>query len=295
MQTTQLMKTMQCKVKLALVSAVAIWGLSACGTVSTPAVQAKLTGKSITVVSVVGETVELSWRGTTVFNNEKGEARVPDWGLRTRVEDRAVAMLEASRRFSTVQRAQISATRREEALKQIEDLKTGSSHILLFTPNESGDSIFETSQGFYGLGVAQRSIMGVASKSAVHASLKADLIELGAFQRTLAQSVSANAQRVPAPALLSGPRLNPEYTDPARDALRVQVDAVVTSLLTQMGLDQPVGGMATKGSEVSPAQRALEAPAPQLVAPQATTGAQPSPVRPQIDVGPGAPLGAPAR
>jgi hypothetical protein len=289
------MKTMQRKAKLALVSMVAILGLSACGTVSTPAVQAKLTGKSITVVSVVGETVELSWRGTTVFNNEKGEARVPDWGLRTRVEDRAVAMLEASKRFSTVQRAQISATRREEALKQIEDLKTGSSHILLFTPNESGDSIFETSQGFYGLGVAQRSIMGVASKSAVHASLKADLIELGTFQRTLAQSVSANAQRVPAPALLSGPRLNPENTGPARDALRVQVDAVVTSLLTQMGLDQPVGGMATKGSEVSPAQRALEAPAPQLVAPQATTGAQPSPVRPQIDVGPGAPLGAPAR
>ncbi|AOW14812.1 hypothetical protein LPB72_20490 [Hydrogenophaga crassostreae] len=289
------MKTMQRKAKLALVSVVAIWGLSACGTVSTPAVQAKLTGKSITVVSVVGETVELSWRGTTVFNNEKGEARVPDWGLRTRVEDRAVAMLEASRRFSTVQRAQISATRREEALKQIEDLKTGSSHILLFTPNESGDSIFETSQGFYGLGVAQRSIMGVASKSAVHASLKADLIELGTFQRTLAQSVSANAQRVPAPALLGGPRLNPEYTGPARDALRVQVDAVVTSLLTQMGLDQPVGGMATKGGEVSPAQRALEAPAPQVVAPRAATGAQPSPVRPQIDVGPGVPLDAPAK
>ena len=55
--------------------------------------QAKLTGKSITVVSVVGETVRLSWRGTTVFNNEFGEARVSDWGLRTRVEDRAVAML----------------------------------------------------------------------------------------------------------------------------------------------------------------------------------------------------------
>jgi hypothetical protein len=295
MQATTLKTRVQRKVKLALVSVVAMWGLSACGTVSTPAVQAKLTGKSITVVSVVGETVELSWRGTTVFNNEKGEARVPDWGLRTRVEDRAVAMLEASKRFSTVQRAQISATRREDALKQIEDLKTGSSHVLLFSPNASGDSIFDTSVGFNGLGVAQRSIVGLASKSAVHASLKADLIELGTFQRTLAQSVSANAQRVPAPALLSGPRLNPDNTDAARDALRIQVDAVVSSLLTQMGLDQPIGGMTAKGSDLSPAQKALVASQPQGVAPPAAKGVQVSPVRLPNEPGLGAPLGAPAR
>ena len=66
-----------------------------CGTVATSAVQAQLSGKSITVVSLVGETVQLSWRGTTPFNNEFGEARVPDWGLRTRIEDKAVATLEA--------------------------------------------------------------------------------------------------------------------------------------------------------------------------------------------------------
>jgi curli biogenesis system outer membrane secretion channel CsgG len=144
--------------KAAAVALLAL-ALGACGTVSTPAVQAKLTGKSITVVSVVGETVRLSWRGTTVFNNEFGEARVSDWGLRTRVEDRAVAMLEASKRFTNVQRAQITATRREEALEQVEDLKTGSSHVLLISPNESGDSIFNSSVGFEGLGVAQRSIL----------------------------------------------------------------------------------------------------------------------------------------
>jgi hypothetical protein len=274
------LKMAQRQARLALMAVVVALGLGACGTVSTPAVQAKLTGKSITVVSVVGETVLLSWRGTTVFNNEKGEARVPDWGLRTRVEDRAVAMLEASKRFSTVHRAQISATRREEALEQIEDLRTGSSHILLFTPNESGDSIFETSVGFTGLGVAQRSVMNLGTKSAVHASLKADLIELGTFQRTLAQSVSANAQRVPAPALLGGPRLNPDNTGAARDALRIQVDAVVTSLLTQMGLDQPVGMEGATKREISPAQRVLEAPS---TAPQQQTaplgGAQPSAVR----------------
>ncbi|MEX1165787.1 MAG: hypothetical protein WEK74_02755, partial [Hydrogenophaga sp.] len=186
------------------------------------------------------ETVVLSWRGTTLFNNELGEARVPDWGLRTRIEDKAVATLEASKRFSSVKRAQVSATRREDALKQISDLKTGSSHVLLISPNPSGDSIFESSVGFTGLGVAQRSMVRLMPQSAAHASLKADLIELGTFDNVIAQSVSANAQRVPAPALLIGPRLNPDTDGAVRDALQIQVDAVVQSLLTQMGLEQPV-------------------------------------------------------
>jgi hypothetical protein len=274
---------------------VVVLGLSACGTIATPAVQAQLTGKSITVVSVVGETVQLSWRGTTVFNNEFGEAAVSDWGLRTRVEDRAVAMLEASKRFATVQRAQISATRREEALKQMEDLKTGSSHVLLISPNESGDSIFESSVGFTGVGVAQRSIGGLLSKSAAHASLKADLIEVGTFQRILAQSVSANAQRIPAPALLGGPRLNPDHTAAARDALRVQVDAVVTSLLTQLGLEQPLGGQSDQPAAASSPQQILDAPSAKPVAAPEPVGAQTSPVRGPVVVLPGAPLGAPAR
>ena len=287
-------KTLQTQARRALVSIAAILALSACGTVSTPAVQAKLTGKSVTVVSVVGETVRLSWRGTTPLNNEFGEASVADWGLRTRVEDRAVAMLEASKRFTTVQRAQITATRREDALKQVEDLKTGSSHVLLISPNESGDSIFDTTVGFVGLGVAQRSILKMAPQSAAHASLKADLIELGSFrQRILAQSVSANAQRIPSPALLSGPRLNLDTTASARDALRVQVDAVVTSLLTQMGLDQPQGASSTLRAAPSTPQKILEGSSASKAAPM--EGAQTSPVRAPQVIELGAPLGAQVR
>lgn len=243
---------------LAAMVAIASAALLGCGTVSTPKVQAQLTGKSITVVSLVGETVQLSWRGATVFNNEFGEARVPDWGLRSRIEDKAVTTLEASGRFSTVQRALVSATRREDALKQISDLKTGSSHVLLISPNTSGDSLFETSVGFTGLGVAQRSVLRLAPQSAAHASLKADLIELGTFDNVIAQSVSANAQRVPSPALYSGPRLNPDKTGAVRDALQVQVDAVVLSLLTQMGLEQAVAGLAGKAPAVVPAADATD-------------------------------------
>jgi hypothetical protein len=111
--------------------------------------------------------------------------------------------------------------------------------------------------------------------------------------------VSANAQRVPSPALLPGPRLNLDKTASARDALRVQVDAVVTSLLTQMGLDQPAGGSADRPAAPSAPQQILEAPAPAAasgpVAAPAMEGAQPSPVRAPLLIEPGAPLEAPGR
>lgn len=260
---------------LAAAAAVVSMVLVGCGTVATPAVQARLSGRSITVVSLVGETVMLSWRGTTPLNNEFGEARVPDWGLRTRIEDKAVATLEASKRFATVKRAQVSATRRDDALKQIGDLKTGSSHVLLISPNESGDSIFESSVGFTGLGIAQRSMVRLMPKSAAHASLKADLVELGTFDTVIAQSVSANAQRVPAPALLIGPRLNPDTAGAVRDALQIQVDAVVQSLLTQMGLEQPVASAVAKPAAVAPSTpTALPQPAKEAL-PTAQTSAVP--------------------
>ena len=271
---------------LAAIVAVISMALVGCGTVATPAVQARLSGRSITVVSLVGETVQLSWRGATPLNNEFGEARVPDWGLRTRIEDKAVATLEASGRFATVKRAQVSATRREDALKQISDLKTGSTHILLISPNETGDSMFESTVGFTGLGVAQRSVMRLMPKSAAHASLKADLVELGTFDNVIAQSVSANAQRVPAPALLIGPRLNPDTTGSVRDALQVQVDAVVQSLLTQMGLEQPVAAAVVKSGAVVPVNSAQEKfPQPA----QAIPTVQTSPV-PEATVLPGGAL-----
>ena len=262
--------------------------LLGCGTVATPKVQAQLRGTSITVVSLVGETVQLSWRGATVFNNEFGEARVPDWGLRTRIEDKAVALLEASGRFSSVQRAQVTATRREDALKQISDLKTGSSHVLLISPNESGDSMFETAVGFTGLGVAQRSVIRLLPKSAAHASLKADLVALGTFDNVIAQSVSANAQRVPAPALLTGPRLNPDTTGAVRDALQVQVDAVMASLLAQMGLDQTVAPEADKLPRMGGPAKAVQVPSPSPD-PAAPAAAQTSAV-PDADVQPGGTL-----
>lgn len=211
-------------------------GLAACSSVETKSVQARLLGKSITVISTIGTTLRLSWRGTTVFNNEHGEAFVPDWGFKEQLETRTVELLRASGRFSSVQRATITSTRREEALKELKELKTPTDHVLLISGAPSADSIWATKEGFFGLGIAQRSILQLGTESVAHASLRVDLLVPSTFGAVLGEATVNTAQRVPAPALLSGPRLNDEHAAAARESLKVQVDAAVQSLVNQLGL-----------------------------------------------------------
>lgn len=244
---------------LVAVGVVGLVALSGCSTVDKPTVQSRLTGKSITVISTLGTTLRLTWRGTTVFNNEQGEAFVPDWGFKAQLEAATVEQLKASGRFSRVERATITATRREEALKELKELKTPTDHVLLISGAMSGDSIWGTQEGFAGLGIAQRSFLALDSQSAAHVSLRADLLVPSTFGAVLGEATVATAQRVPAPALLRGPRLNDSNAAAARESLKVQIDAAVRSLVTQLGLHEaPVG-------PVAPASRPVVAPAVQPV------------------------------
>ncbi|UCU95023.1 hypothetical protein [Hydrogenophaga taeniospiralis] len=211
-------------------------GLTACATVETTSVQSRLRGKSITVISTIGTTLRLTWRGTTLFNNEFGEAFVPDWGYKEQLENRTVELLMASGRFSSVQRVTITATRREEALKELKELKTPTDHVLLISGAPSADSVWATREGFFGLGLAQRSILQLGTESVAHASLRVDLLVPSTFGTVLGEATVSTAQRVPAPALLRGPRLNDDNAAAARESLKVQVDAAVQSLVNQLGL-----------------------------------------------------------
>ncbi|WP_374412909.1 hypothetical protein [Hydrogenophaga sp.] len=231
--------------------------LSGCATVDKPTVQSRLTGKSITVISTLGTTLRLTWRGTTVFNHEQGEAFVPDWGFKEQLETSTVEQLKASGRFSSVQRATITATRREEALKELKELKTPTDHVLLISGAQSGDSIWGTQEGFAGLGIAQRSFLALDTQSAAHVSLRADLMVPSTFGAVLGEATVATAQRVPAPALLRGPRLNDSNAAAARESLKVQIDAAVRSLVTQLGLHEGPTGETRYSSTFS--ARAAEA------------------------------------
>lgn len=244
---------------------VSLLGLSACSTVDTPTVQARLLGKSITVISTIGTTLRLSWRGTTVFNNEQGEAFVPDWGFKEQLETRTVELLKASGRFSSVQRATITSTRREEALKELKELKTPTDHVLLISGAPSADSIWATKEGFFGLGIAQRSILQLGTESVAHASLRVDLLVPSTFGAVLGEATVTTAQRVPAPALLRGPRLNDDHAAAARESLKVQVDAAVQSLVNQLGLGK--AGPAAAPAPVAPPAAPKPVPAP-AVAPE---------------------------
>lgn len=238
-------------------------GLVGCATVDKPSVQSRLQGRSITVISTVGTTLRLSWRGTTPFNNEFGDAFVPGWGLKEQLENSTVELLKASGRFSSVQRVTITSTRREEALKELKELRTPTDHVLLLSAAPSGDSLWATREGFNGLGIAQRSIVRVNTESAAHVSLRADLLVPSTFGAVLGEATVNTAQRVPAPALLTGPRLNEDVAAAARESLKVQVDAALQSLVSQLGLGKAV-----------PA--AAPAPVPSAAPPAAAPAAQPA-------------------
>lgn len=243
-------------------------GLAGCATVDKPSVHARLLGKSITVISTLGTTLRLSWRGTTVFNNEFGEAFVSDWGLKEQLEAATAEQLKASGRFSRVQRATLTSTRREEALRELKELKTPTDHVLLISGAASGDSIWGTQEGFAGLGIAQRSFLALDTQSAAHVSLRADLLVPSTFGAVLGEATVATAQRVPAPALLRGPRLNDSVAGAARESLKVQIDAAVRSLVTQLGLHEGPAGAAV----------------PAVAAPMAAPVAQPG--RPPVNAQP---------
>ena len=231
-------------------------GLAGCATVDKPSVQARLQGRSITVISTIGTTLRLTWRGTTLFNNEFGEAFVPDWGYKEQLENRTVELLRASGRFSSVQRVTITATRREEALKELKELKTPTDHVLLISGAPSADSIWATREGFFGLGIAQRSILQLGTESVAHASLRVDLLVPSTFGTVLGEATVSTAQRVPAPALLRGPRLNDDHAAAARESLKVQVDAAVQSLVNQLGLGKAAPAPASSAPRPAPAPAA---------------------------------------
>ncbi|MBE0586871.1 MAG: hypothetical protein IH617_02360, partial [Hydrogenophaga sp.] len=105
-----------------------------------------------------------------------------------------------------------------------------------------------TREGFFGLGIAQRSSLQLGTESVAHASLRVDLLEPSTFGTVLGEATVSTAQRVPAPALLRGPRLNDDHAAAARESLKVQVDAAVQSLVNQLGL-----GKATTTSVAPPA------------------------------------------
>lgn len=251
--------------------------LAGCSSIDKPSVQARLQGRSITVVSTIGTTLRLSWRGTTLFNNEFGEAFVPDWGYKEQLENRTVELLKASGRFSSVQRVTITATRREEALKELKELKTPTDHVLLISGAPSADSIWATREGFFGLGIAQRSILQLGTESVAHASLRVDLLVPSTFGTVLGEATVSTAQRVPAPALLRGPRLNDDNAAAVRESLKVQVDAAVQSLVNQLGLGQAAPASPPVAAPASSATKPAPAPAATPTAPSSSVSPVTSP------------------
>jgi hypothetical protein len=97
---------------------------------------------------------------------------------------------------------------------------------------------------------------------------------------------------VPAPALLTGPRLNEDVAAAARESLKVQVDAALQSLVSQLGLGKAVAPAPAPVPSAAPAPApapASSGPPPPAPAPVAKPSANAFPVAPTNVEGRGIP------
>ncbi|MGB5445027.1 MAG: hypothetical protein WBM99_05895 [Psychromonas sp.] len=135
-----------------------------CANVDPHMVQTQTRGKTIAVASALGPNLELNWVGTTIFNNEKGTIAVPDWNMDNLAVNSMSSGLQATQRYAAVNTLS-NISRVGEAIPV---LPPGSQadYLLLIERWDSGDPMFGTNQSFHGVGIAQRSFMGLVQTKA---------------------------------------------------------------------------------------------------------------------------------
>lgn len=213
-------------------------GLSACATVDQAAVRGAAKGKSLAIVATVDSTLQLSWIGTTVLNNETSTIERPEWGLASLAVKETETALNNGGRFKSVKALELGAISREEALKhpdaQSADL------IVVIAPSVGADFVAMFEVPLKGLGVRQRSAFGLPPYSTAYASLKAELIET----KTGAQVVQVNETSIKMitdkvhgrAALDKGAVLKPAMEPLVQEDMKTTVSAAVKSLIQRLGL-----------------------------------------------------------
>jgi len=162
---------------LAIATAVVV--ATACATLDPQAVQTQTRGKSIAVVSALGSNLSLKWVATA-FTSEEGEIPVPAWEIDEMATKTVSTMLLATQRYSTVT-VYKGISRVENAVPQ---LPTGAQadYLLLIERHTRGnpDPMFGSSDSFGGLGIAQRSLLGMVLPRKAHVGISIELFDLTA-------------------------------------------------------------------------------------------------------------------
>ncbi|MBA4264469.1 MAG: hypothetical protein C0453_05255 [Comamonadaceae bacterium] len=213
-------------------------GLLGCATVDKAAVQAAADGKSLAIVTTVDSTLQLSWIGTTVFNNESSKLDRPEWGLASLALRDAEAALSNGKRFNSVKSLDIGVSTKEEALRHPEAQAVDL--IVVISPSVGGDFVAMNEVPLRGVGVRQRSALGLPPYSAAYASLEAGLFEaktgkqVALVSETSLKMIADKA--LGKAALDKGAVLKPELEPLVQSEVKMTVSAAVKTLIQRLGL-----------------------------------------------------------
>lgn len=209
---------------MVLLAAVALLG--GCASVDPALVRQQVGGKSLAVVSLVNDKVEASWIGTTVFNNEFDRTERPTWQLPKTAEDAIRGAMPASGPYRALNIRAMPAMSKADLLKGAaltEDL------VLVIAPVRYPDTPLN------GVGIHQRSALGIKPLVSTFASLEGVLIDLKSGQ-SVARVLDLSSAALPASVLDKGAKLKPESEAAVSESVREQVKGSVRAILQQLGL-----------------------------------------------------------
>lgn len=206
--------------------------LTSCATVDTKAIQDKTSGRSVAVAANAGQTLDMLWIGTTVFNNERGTYQLDNKDVLTKAAyASAIEALSTNGRHSNVTETHGISRDQDGFLAKA---KGKADFLLLIEPTLLQDRYFGTNQQMRGVGVLQRSAFGSTPQTLVYAVLKGELFDLRT-EKSLGSKVASQAFRTPI-AMESGPKLPAASVDEITDLAIARVKDATVEIIRAFGL-----------------------------------------------------------
>ena len=132
--------------------------------------------KSVTLVVNTADTFALQWIGTTIFNNKSGADLINDFNISKIIAENSEEVLEKTTEFKSVS---ITTALKYKELQNRKELNSlNADYMLVISDNSVQDIRFCTNRKYTGVGIFQRSLIGIDPNSVSHVALKAELIEV---------------------------------------------------------------------------------------------------------------------
>jgi hypothetical protein len=161
---------------VAWLSLAVILVLSGCASYDPQAIRSQTSGKSVAVSSRLGDKLNLSWIGTTVFNNESGEISIADWKIDEAVAKGAVDSLRNAKRYAQV--FPVAGIKRGTDGTVDASAAGKADYLVLIESASYQDRAFMTNQFLKGIGVAQRTMFNSVKRTVGHASVSVEVIDV---------------------------------------------------------------------------------------------------------------------